>query len=178
MSPLEMLKKINAMAEFNSWCGIEVTVAEAGFVEIQMPWRPEVGQYSGFLHAGLIGTLIDTACGFAAGALEGTQQQPDAPGWSRRTWWCSGRSSGRRCCTAQRCRPQLTRACRWCRRCWLTARRSGPGSASPAGGKTTARRVSVHTRAMGHLDRRIAPNRVGKLPRARAFQKVPPLVEE
>ena len=56
MSPLEMLKKINAMAEFNRWCGIEVTVAEPGFVEIQMPWRPEVGQYSGFLHAGLIGT--------------------------------------------------------------------------------------------------------------------------
>jgi hypothetical protein len=66
MSPLEMLKKINAMAEFNRWCGIEVTVAEPGVVEIQMPWRAEVGQYSGFLHAGLIGTLIDTACGFAA----------------------------------------------------------------------------------------------------------------
>jgi uncharacterized protein (TIGR00369 family) len=71
MSPIEMLKKINAMAEFNRWCGIEVTVAEAGFVEIQMPWRPEVGQYSGFLHAGLIGTLIDTACGFAAGTVAG-----------------------------------------------------------------------------------------------------------
>jgi hypothetical protein len=28
MSPLEMLQKINAMAEFNRWCGIEVTVAE------------------------------------------------------------------------------------------------------------------------------------------------------
>ncbi len=71
MSPPDMLKKINAMAEFNRWCGIEVTVAEPGFVEIQMPWRPEVGQYSGFLHAGLIGTLIDTACGFAAGTVAG-----------------------------------------------------------------------------------------------------------
>ena len=71
MSPLEMLKKINAMAEFNRWCGIEVTVAEPGFVEIQMPWRSEVGQYSGYLHAGLIGTLIDTACGFAAGTVAG-----------------------------------------------------------------------------------------------------------
>jgi uncharacterized protein (TIGR00369 family) len=66
-----MLKKINAMAEFNRWCGIEVTVAEAGVVEIQMPWRPELGQYSGYLHAGLIGTLIDTACGFAAGTVAG-----------------------------------------------------------------------------------------------------------
>ncbi len=71
MSPLEMLQKINAMAEFNRWCGIEVTVAEPGLVEIQMPWRAEVGQYSGYLHAGLIGTLIDTACGFAAATVAG-----------------------------------------------------------------------------------------------------------
>ena len=71
MNTLQMIQKINTMAEFNRWCGIEVTVAEAGTVEIQMPWRSEVGQYSGFLHAGLIGTLIDTACGFAAVTVAG-----------------------------------------------------------------------------------------------------------
>jgi uncharacterized protein (TIGR00369 family) len=71
MNALHMIQKINAMAEFNRWCGIEVTVADAGSVEIQMPWRAEVGQYSGFLHAGLIGTLIDTACGFAAATVAG-----------------------------------------------------------------------------------------------------------
>ncbi len=71
MNTLQMIQKINTMAEFNRWCGIEVTVAEAGTVEIQMPWRSEVGQYSGFLHAGLIGTLIDTACGFAAATVAG-----------------------------------------------------------------------------------------------------------
>ena len=71
MSSLDILKKINAMAEFNRWCGIEVTSAEAGTAEIQMSWRPEVGQYSGYLHAGLIGTLIDTACGFAAVTVAG-----------------------------------------------------------------------------------------------------------
>lgn len=37
-----------------------------------MPWRPEAGQYSGFLHAGLVGALIDTACGFAAATVAGT----------------------------------------------------------------------------------------------------------
>jgi uncharacterized protein (TIGR00369 family) len=36
-----------------------------------MPWRAEVGQYAGFLHAGLIGALIDTACGFAAVTVAG-----------------------------------------------------------------------------------------------------------
>lgn len=71
MNASEMLRKINAMAEFNRWCGIEVMVAESGVVEIEMPWRPEVGQYAGYLHAGLIGALIDTACGFAAATVAG-----------------------------------------------------------------------------------------------------------
>ena len=44
---------------------------ESRKVQISMPWRGEVGQYAGFLHAGLIGTLIDTACGFAAATLAG-----------------------------------------------------------------------------------------------------------
>ena len=68
---LSMLKAINGTAEFNRWCGIEVTHAGAGTTEIAMDWRKEVGQYSGFLHAGLVGTLIDTACGFAAATLVG-----------------------------------------------------------------------------------------------------------
>ena len=36
-----------------------------------MPWRDEVGQYAGFLHAGVIGALIDTACGYAAATMAG-----------------------------------------------------------------------------------------------------------
>jgi uncharacterized protein (TIGR00369 family) len=69
--PLAQIRAINQTAAFNQWCGIEVVSAEAGKVEIAMPWRREVGQYSGFLHAGLIGALIDTACGFAAATLVG-----------------------------------------------------------------------------------------------------------
>ena len=42
----------------SDWCGIEVASADAGKVEITMPWRQDVGQYSGFLHAGLIGALF------------------------------------------------------------------------------------------------------------------------
>ena len=33
------------------------------------PGAVSLGQYSGFLHAGLIGALIDTACGFAAATI-------------------------------------------------------------------------------------------------------------
>ena len=70
-TPLEQLRAINATALFNRWCGIEVVSADLGTAEIAMPWRPEAGQYAGFLHAGLIGALIDTACGFAAATMVG-----------------------------------------------------------------------------------------------------------
>ena len=64
--PLDMLRQINATAEFNRWCGIEVVAADKGSVVLALQWRKELGQYAGSLHAGLIATLIDTACGFAA----------------------------------------------------------------------------------------------------------------
>ena len=69
--PLTLIRTINASAAFNRWCGIEVLGASEGKAEIAMPWRADAGQYSGFLHAGLIGALIDTACGFAAVSLVG-----------------------------------------------------------------------------------------------------------
>lgn len=57
---------VNASAPFNGWAGFEVVAAEPGHVVLRMNWRPEAAQYSGFLHAGLVGALIDTVCGFAA----------------------------------------------------------------------------------------------------------------
>ncbi len=68
---LSEIRAINDSAAFNRWCGIQVERAEPGSVEIAMPWRAECGQYSGFLHAGLVGALIDTACGFAAVTVVG-----------------------------------------------------------------------------------------------------------
>jgi uncharacterized protein (TIGR00369 family) len=70
-NPVERLREINRMAAFNRWCGIEVVSAKPGEAEIAMPWRQEVGQYAGFLHAGMVGALIDTACGFAAATMVG-----------------------------------------------------------------------------------------------------------
>lgn len=68
---LAFLNKLNASAEFNRWWGFEVIACGSGTVELAMSWRKEAGQYSGYLHAGLIGALIDTACGFAAATLAG-----------------------------------------------------------------------------------------------------------
>ena len=70
-NPLVQIRAISQTAAFNQWCGIEVLSAEPGKVEIAMPWRREAGQYFGFLHAGLVGALIDTACGFAAATVVG-----------------------------------------------------------------------------------------------------------
>ena len=65
------LQQLNELAAFNRWCGIEVLEAESGRVVIAMNWRPEVGQYVGFMHAGVVGALIDTACGYAAATMLG-----------------------------------------------------------------------------------------------------------
>lgn len=67
----DLLQAINASAEFNRWAGFQVISSGKGTVELSLEWRPELGQYSGFLHAALVGGLIDTACGFAAATLSG-----------------------------------------------------------------------------------------------------------
>jgi len=71
MDHLQLLEQINASAKFNQWAGLEVVQAEWGQVELMLRWKDELGQYSGFLHAALIGGLIDTACGFAAATVAG-----------------------------------------------------------------------------------------------------------
>ena len=62
----EALTALNASAVFNRWAGFELGAVAPGIVELRLPWREELGQYAGFLHAGMIGAMIDTACGFAA----------------------------------------------------------------------------------------------------------------
>lgn len=71
IDPQASLEAINRSAAFNRWAGFEVVAAEAGKATLRMPWKPEAGQYAGFLHAGLIGAMIDTACGFAAASVAG-----------------------------------------------------------------------------------------------------------
>ena len=69
---LERLRALSKTSVFNEWLGIEVTAASEGRAELQLAWRNEFGQYSGFLHAGIMGALIDTACGFAAVTVTAT----------------------------------------------------------------------------------------------------------
>jgi uncharacterized protein (TIGR00369 family) len=66
---ISRLRAISATAAFNNWLGLEVIDASLGAVELHLPWRPDFAQYNGFLHASIVGGLIDTACGFAAATM-------------------------------------------------------------------------------------------------------------
>lgn len=39
---------------------------EPGLVEISLPYRDDLTQHNGFLHAGIVTTILDSACGCAA----------------------------------------------------------------------------------------------------------------
>lgn len=49
--------------------GVEFAAIEAGRCELRLPYRPEVGQQHGYFHGGVVGTLADTAGGYAAFSL-------------------------------------------------------------------------------------------------------------
>ncbi|MGE8202442.1 MAG: PaaI family thioesterase [Variovorax sp.] len=69
---LDTFKALNETASFNRWAGIEATQAGNGEAELRMKWRKEdMGQYAGFLHAGMISALLDTVSGYAAASLAG-----------------------------------------------------------------------------------------------------------
>jgi uncharacterized protein (TIGR00369 family) len=69
---LERFQALSRTASFNQWAGFEVVRAVEGEIDIRLPWREsDMGQYAGFLHAGLIAALLDTACGFAAATIAG-----------------------------------------------------------------------------------------------------------
>lgn len=46
--------------------GAELTRVTRGIVEIEMPFSQALTQQHGFLHAGVISTALDSACGYAA----------------------------------------------------------------------------------------------------------------
>lgn len=49
--------------------GAAMSVVRLGEVELTMPFSESLTQQHGFIHAGVISTLADTACGFAALSL-------------------------------------------------------------------------------------------------------------
>lgn len=49
--------------------GAELGRIEPGIIEITIPYRSELTQQNGYLHAGIVTTIADSACGYAAYSL-------------------------------------------------------------------------------------------------------------
>jgi uncharacterized protein (TIGR00369 family) len=49
--------------------GAELTRVEPGLIEITLPYRSDLTQQHGYLHAGVVTTIADSACGYAAHSL-------------------------------------------------------------------------------------------------------------
>jgi len=49
--------------------GASLSLVEPGLVEITLPYRPDLTQQNGYLHAGMVTTIADSACGYAAFTL-------------------------------------------------------------------------------------------------------------
>ncbi len=54
------------MQAFMSTLGAELTTVDHGNVEIRLPFSPVLTQQNGYLHAGAITAVLDSACGYAA----------------------------------------------------------------------------------------------------------------
>ena len=52
-----------------SFIGAELSRVEPGVVEITLPYRKDLTQQHSFLHAGIVTTIADSACGYAAYSL-------------------------------------------------------------------------------------------------------------
>ncbi|HSP63476.1 MAG TPA: PaaI family thioesterase [Pyrinomonadaceae bacterium] len=49
--------------------GARLSLVEVGVVEITLPYRADLAQQHGYLHAGVVTTIADSACGYAAYTL-------------------------------------------------------------------------------------------------------------
>lgn len=49
--------------------GATLAKVEPGLVDIALPWRDDLTQQGGVLHAGIVAAVLDSACGYAAFTL-------------------------------------------------------------------------------------------------------------
>ena len=49
--------------------GAELILVEPGVIEISLPFRADLTQQHGYIHAGVVTAIADTACGYAAATL-------------------------------------------------------------------------------------------------------------
>jgi uncharacterized protein (TIGR00369 family) len=65
----EDIKQSFASQTIMTLIGAELSVVEPGIVEITLPYRNDLAQQNGFVHAGIVTTIADSAAGYAAYSL-------------------------------------------------------------------------------------------------------------
>lgn len=65
----EEIKASFAKQTMMSLIGAALSRVEPGVVEITLPYRADLAQQHEYLHAGVVTTIADTACGYAAYSL-------------------------------------------------------------------------------------------------------------
>jgi uncharacterized protein (TIGR00369 family) len=65
----EDIKLSFASQSVMSLIGAELSLVEPGTVEVTLPYRNDLGQQDGYLHAGIVTTIADSAAGYAAYSL-------------------------------------------------------------------------------------------------------------
>ena len=74
MNPLnpafaEEVKASFAQQSIMKLIGASLSLVEPGVIEITLPYRADLTQQHGYLHAGVVTTIADSACGYAAYSL-------------------------------------------------------------------------------------------------------------
>lgn len=65
----EEVKKSFAAQSIMQLIGAELALVEPGHIELSLPYRRDLTQQDGYLHAGIITTIADSAAGYAAYSL-------------------------------------------------------------------------------------------------------------
>ena len=66
---VEKVRESFAAQTVMQFIGARLICVEAGAVEIELPFRQDLTQQNGYIHAGIITTIADSACGYAAFSL-------------------------------------------------------------------------------------------------------------
>ena len=72
MALIEQLRAVNDVSAYNRAAGFELVFAADGKCELAADAKPDLLNHAGMLHAGVMGAMIDTACGFAAASIVGS----------------------------------------------------------------------------------------------------------
>jgi uncharacterized protein (TIGR00369 family) len=65
----ERVRQSFAAQQAMTLIGAEISVVEPGYVEIHLPFKPEITQQHGYIHGGVVGMIADSAAGYAANTL-------------------------------------------------------------------------------------------------------------